>query len=525
MTFPDGNHSGFANDERAALDARYGLVVYGWELRVCLNAVVSSPTAACSNSAAEWSMDEQARRVKAINPLTRVFHYRNTMQALSPFRDQCLKMHDASYGGFFLRQADRATGPPINRVADPRSLEPCQPSILPRGCRLPWGCRAIQMDQYVTDFTNASAAAWFVDTVIGHAANSSTADGVWFDDVGGTKVDDARAAEAKGYPRARLVAIGAAANATALRAEQLLKSRGKWSFNTPGGFVTLPAVTNVTSQCVSALLQGVALAAKAPSVMYVDYFEPPVAQPGQPQPPTTACDFQQRLAAFLLVRGNYSWFGHGWITSKPPAWYPEWDYDVGVPLGPMQQNGSTFARRWSKGVVSLDCASFTAKFGFRAPPPRPPPPPPPPPSPSHRCTKVKDVGCYDDSTFLALPNHQPQVHDKVTFDTCASACSTFGSSLAGIDAGNHCYCGKAVAAGASAYSRPMPECQTTPCHANPNEKGCGGVHRMLVYSFECTKAKLKSDDDRLEIGSRPRPAAPLTPSHSVAQHCSVRGPR
>ena len=29
MTFPDGNHSGFANAERAALDARYGLVVYG----------------------------------------------------------------------------------------------------------------------------------------------------------------------------------------------------------------------------------------------------------------------------------------------------------------------------------------------------------------------------------------------------------------------------------------------------------------------------------------------------------------
>ena len=186
MTFPDGNHSGFANVERAALDARYGLVVYGWELRVCLNAVVSSPTAACSNSAAEWSMDEQARRVKAINPLTRVFHYRNTMQALSPFHDQCLKMHDSSYGGYFLRQADCATGPPINRVADPRSLEPCQPSILPRGCRLPWGCRAIEMDQYVTDFTNASAAAWFVDTVIGYAANSSTADGVWFDDVGGT---------------------------------------------------------------------------------------------------------------------------------------------------------------------------------------------------------------------------------------------------------------------------------------------------------------------------------------------------
>ena len=50
MTFPDGNHSGFANDERAALDARYGLVVYGWELRVCITAVVASPRSATSTS-------------------------------------------------------------------------------------------------------------------------------------------------------------------------------------------------------------------------------------------------------------------------------------------------------------------------------------------------------------------------------------------------------------------------------------------------------------------------------------------
>ena len=87
-----------------------GLVVYGWELRVCLTAVVS-PGGGCSYAAAESSMDEQARQVKAINPHTLVFHYRNTMQALSPFKDQCLKMRDPSYGGFFLRQSDLPAGP------------------------------------------------------------------------------------------------------------------------------------------------------------------------------------------------------------------------------------------------------------------------------------------------------------------------------------------------------------------------------------------------------------------------------
>ena len=117
-----------------------------------------------------------------------------------------------------------------------------------------------------------------------------------------------------------------------------------------------------------------------------------------------------------------------------------------------------------------------------------PPRPPPPHSPPHQCTKAKDVGCYNDSTFLAPPHYQPQVHDKVTFESCAFACSSFGSeALAGIDAGNRCCCGKVVAAGASAYSRPMTECQTSSCHAEPTEKGCGGVHRMLVYAIECKK--------------------------------------
>ena len=82
------------------------------------------------------------------------------------------------------------------------------------------------------------------------------------------------------------------------------------------------------------------------------------------------------------------------------------------------------------------------------PPPQPPPGPPPP---HGHCTKAKNVGCYNDSSFLALSNYQPQLHDKVSFESCASACSSlFGSaSLAGIDARNHCYCGKVLVAGAS----------------------------------------------------------------------------
>jgi len=148
-------------------------------------------------------------------------------------------------------------------------------------------------------------------------------------------------------------------NATVLRAQKLLQTKGKWSFNTPGGFKRMPTPTNVSSQCVAAL-EAAAAMASVPTTMYAEYFAPPKAPA-----PTTAFDFQQRLAAFLLVRGAYSFFGHGWITDKPVVWYPEYDWDVGVPLENMTRSGNKFSRRWSRGNVSLDCDSFAASFTFK----------------------------------------------------------------------------------------------------------------------------------------------------------------
>ena len=361
MTFPDGNHSGFDNSSRAAIEARYGLVTYGWQLRICLTA---QRGAGCEHAGAEAAMDEQARRLKSLNPSIKVFHYRNTLVVLSSFADQCAEMNDPRSTGFYLHAGDRSEAPPLNTPADPRSMMPCLPSVLPPGCRLPWQCKQVQQEEYYRDFANSSAADFFVSTVIGHAANMTSCDGVWFDDVSGcydNGLKDVchRATLLKGFAPARIEAISTAMNATVLRAERMLQSKGKWSFNTPGGFVNLPTPTNVSAQCVSALEAGAAMAS-VPTTMYVDYFVPP-----EPPAPTTAFDFQQRLAAFLLVRGDYSFFGHGWITDKPPVWFPEWNWDVGEPLANMTRTGNTFTRSWSKGDVSLDCDTFVASFTFK----------------------------------------------------------------------------------------------------------------------------------------------------------------
>ena len=77
---------------------------------------------------------------------------------------------------------------------------------------------------------------------------------------------------------------------------------------------------------------------------------------------TAVAGFREQLAVFLLIRGPHSWMGHGWIAGANPIWYPEWDLDYGVPIGPLVWEGAKATRCWSKMNVSLDCASFEAEF-------------------------------------------------------------------------------------------------------------------------------------------------------------------
>ena len=139
-----------------------------------------------------------------------------------------------------------------------------------------------------------------------------------------------------------------------------------------------------------------------------------------------------------------------------------------------------------------------------APPPRPPSPPPPAP---HRCT-VQSQGqrCFNDTVRGSLlPTPEPSTHDKSTLEVCALACFGQKHVLAGIDEGNHCYCGGEAnldSAAARAKNRPLAECQVTPCKADPSEK-CGGVDRLLVYRYNCSTVsssvdglpRLKTDDE------------------------------
>ena len=127
----------------------------------------------------------------------------------------------------------------------------------------------------------------------------------------------------------------------------------------------------------------------------------------------------------------------------------------------------------------------------------PPPPGPPPPLPPAHCTvqAASEMGCFNDTARgSVLPVPEPATHDKTTLQVCAAACFAdrrqgVFNTLAGIDAGNHCYCGTAAdlaTAAAQASIRPLAECQASPCHADKDQR-CGGIGRLLVYNFSCTR--------------------------------------
>ena len=93
----------------------------------------------------------------------------------------------------------------------------------------------------------------------------------------------------------------------------------------------------------------------------------------------------------------------------------------------------------------------------------------------------------------------PSLHDRVTLEACASACHDSKLPVAGIDAGNHCFCGTdAELQAAAAQHRKVDVAQCRPsnctmtygdgcaCTGNPSEH-CGAPGRLLAYSYNCTK--------------------------------------
>ena len=71
--------------------------------------------------------------------------------------------------------------------------------------------------------------------------------------------------------------------------------------------------------------------------------------------------FEPNLAAFLILRGPYAWFGTAWKgCNKVPQRPAAMDADYGVPVDvqcreTVPGKSGIFVREWSKASVQLDC--------------------------------------------------------------------------------------------------------------------------------------------------------------------------
>ena len=88
-------------------------------------------------------------------------------------------------------------------------------------------------------------------------------------------------------------------------------------------------------------------------------------------------------------------------------------------------------------------------------------------------------GCYvDNANGRILANTQPD-NTQLTVESCTTACSKAGYSVAGMEYSTQCFCGNAIIQGGAPASSDT-DCGMS-CGGNSAEK-CGGPNRMSIYS-------------------------------------------
>ena len=116
----DVNYTGLATGPAAAAIARFGLITVSWMLDVCHSARAPAGGAgACANAHTDSSLRAQAAAFKQRNPAARVLVYRNCALGLSPYAEQCAKMHAPEFKSWWLRENDTALHPVLNSAVDP----------------------------------------------------------------------------------------------------------------------------------------------------------------------------------------------------------------------------------------------------------------------------------------------------------------------------------------------------------------------------------------------------------------------
>jgi hypothetical protein len=275
----------------------------------------------------EDTLAQQAAIIKAVNPKTRVYVYRNSELALNIYDNAAKVMYDPSKTNWFVLNPNGTIYNDSRRIDNYR------------------------MDQFCWDHRNPEVQDYFVNYYVGSAFNQSIADGLFYDDDGGIWQ------ERKIYPNYTeeyRLAVDAAQQVSLNRAWELGLQSGKHAWQ---AWLTPDIPTSRDNPVGCAEKMKIAMTMKNVPVTF------PAMYNGACNKPWNECkDIKQQLAAFLIARGDY------WLFFTPTTWWVEgFERDYGVPLGDAEEPfPNFFVRKWSNCTVYLDCNTFDSNITFPA---------------------------------------------------------------------------------------------------------------------------------------------------------------
>ncbi|CAF4675766.1 unnamed protein product [Rotaria sp. Silwood1] len=298
---------GFYDNETVSFAALHGIVGIDWANHYGLP------------MHREETLAQQAAFIKAVNPKTRVFVYRQSELALNIFDNGAKVMYDPSKTDWFVLFPNDTIYNDSVKVDNYR------------------------MDQFCWDHRNPEVQDYFVNYYIGSAFVHSIVDGVFYDD------DEGIWEERSNYPNYTeeyRQAIDAAQQVSLNRAWELGLEYDKHAWQawlSPD----IPSSEDTPAKCAEKMK--IAISMKNVPVTF------PAMYNGACDYPWEQCkDLKQQLAAFLIARGDY------WLFFTPNSWWKEgFETDYGVPLNDAYEPFiNFFVRKWSNCTVYLDCNNF-----------------------------------------------------------------------------------------------------------------------------------------------------------------------
>ena len=389
------NYTGYMDAEFAA---KWGLVDFDW-----------------SNGKQLWAnakpmncqelLVDQVKQVKAINPSTKTFVYRNLVKALPWYTDVRLKLDDPQYSGWFLKFRDDGKG--TGYFSNPCTEKKCsifyhdqdQTPEHPHGdgsCKDECDCGTNPCGEYLWDHRNSSLRSYLINEfVLGpDGVGNQNIDGVFLDDAWHDKQQphaswwpkvgfcsaDKIGGPTEEYPNCTLdmgltqqdtIDLTAAWKDTISEVQKKIVQAGGFNWQLFTQSTDLPSNTETCIKYFQDACQ--ADGGKRYDVPWVYQFTDPDA--GRLLPNVTS-----DLATFLLARGDYAWIGYGWIGCAPNMDYyrpKELDIDYGKPINGQKcalkemksENNNTtkniFVREYTKATISFDCDNMEANIIMR----------------------------------------------------------------------------------------------------------------------------------------------------------------